>query len=101
MSTLLNYFNSLNVDARKAFLTQACLTEGYLRRACCRSVKMSPNRCVAIERATNGQVTRKDLRPHDWKDIWPELIVKCKYCGKAVETDRCMHCGAVLAEKGE
>lgn len=29
--------------------------------------------CVAIERATNGQVTRKDLRPHDWQDIWPEL----------------------------
>ena len=29
--------------------------------------------CVAIERATGGQVTRKDLRPHDWQDIWPEL----------------------------
>lgn len=29
--------------------------------------------CVAIERATNGQVTRKDLRPDDWHMIWPEL----------------------------
>ena len=29
--------------------------------------------CVAIERATGGAVTRKDLRPHDWQDIWPEL----------------------------
>lgn len=29
--------------------------------------------CVAIERATNGLVTRKDLRPDDWQDIWPEL----------------------------
>lgn len=26
-----------------------------------------------IERATNGQVTRKDLRPDDWNLIWPEL----------------------------
>jgi DNA-binding transcriptional regulator YdaS (Cro superfamily) len=30
-------------------------------------------RCVAIERATAGAVTRRDLRPHDWADIWPEL----------------------------
>ena len=30
-------------------------------------------RCVQIERATNGAVTRKDLRPDDWADIWPEL----------------------------
>jgi len=30
-------------------------------------------RCVAIERATNGIVTRKDLRPDDWQNIWPEL----------------------------
>ena len=29
--------------------------------------------CVAIERATGGQVTRKDLRPDDWHLIWPEL----------------------------
>lgn len=29
-------------------------------------------RCVAIERETLGQVTRKDLRT-DWKLIWPEL----------------------------
>lgn len=29
--------------------------------------------CVAIEQATGGQVTRKDLRPHDWQRYWPEL----------------------------
>ena len=27
----------------------------------------------AIERATNGQVTRRELRPNDWQQIWPEL----------------------------
>lgn len=31
-------------------------------------------RCVAIERATSGAVTRLDLRPNDWHRIWPELI---------------------------
>jgi DNA-binding transcriptional regulator YdaS (Cro superfamily) len=29
-------------------------------------------RCVAVERATDGLVTRKDLRA-DWPDIWPEV----------------------------
>lgn len=31
-------------------------------------------RCVPIEKATGGLVTRKDLRPDDWAQIWPELI---------------------------
>lgn len=30
-------------------------------------------RCVQIERATAGAVMRWDLRPDDWRDIWPEL----------------------------
>ena len=39
-----------------------------------RGVRPVPiERCVAIERATNGAVTRRDLRPDDWADIWPEL----------------------------
>lgn len=29
--------------------------------------------CANIERATDGLVTRKDLRPNDWHQIWPEL----------------------------
>ena len=32
-----------------------------------------PERCVEIERATEGYVTRRDLRPDDWMRIWPEL----------------------------
>lgn len=36
--------------------------------------KPSPENCVAIEVATGGKVTRKDLRPEDWSRIWPELI---------------------------
>jgi len=33
----------------------------------------NPAYCFAIERATNGLVTRQDLRPNDWWLIWPEL----------------------------
>ena len=32
----------------------------------------SPKNAWAIERATKGAVTRRDLRP-DWRDIWPDL----------------------------
>jgi DNA-binding transcriptional regulator YdaS (Cro superfamily) len=28
---------------------------------------------VPIERATLGEVSRRDLRPDDWHEIWPEL----------------------------
>lgn len=33
-----------------------------------------PEYCVAIEKATDGKVTRWDLRPGDWWRIWPELV---------------------------
>jgi len=36
--------------------------------------KPSPEYCVAIEVATAGAVTRRDLRPDDWHRIWPELV---------------------------
>jgi DNA-binding transcriptional regulator YdaS (Cro superfamily) len=36
---------------------------------------IAPAKCVSIEQTTNGQVSRKDLRPDDWKSIWPELDV--------------------------
>lgn len=35
---------------------------------------ISPQQCVAIERATGGTLTRRDLRPDDWWLIWPELV---------------------------
>jgi DNA-binding transcriptional regulator YdaS (Cro superfamily) len=34
---------------------------------------ISPKRCVQIEEATGGGVTRQEMRPDDWADLWPEL----------------------------
>lgn len=31
---------------------------------------------TAIERFTGGAVTRQQMRPADWADIWPELATK-------------------------
>ncbi len=30
-------------------------------------------KCPAIERLTGGKVTRQQLRPDDWAEMWPEL----------------------------
>ena len=32
------------------------------------------DKCLLVERATGGAITRRHLRPTDWGDIWPELI---------------------------
>lgn len=41
---------------------------------------IAPQRCVAIERVTDGLVPRQKLRD-DWREIWPELVNGCK-CNK-------------------
>lgn len=34
----------------------------------------SPLECVRIEKDSDGELRRWDLRPRDWHLIWPELI---------------------------
>lgn len=33
-----------------------------------------PKHCVSIELLTNGRISRKQLRPHDFADYWPDLV---------------------------
>lgn len=52
------------------------LSQPYIYNWLTRSKGVPPVKyCSLIEKATNGQVTRKDLRPNDWMNIWPELEV--------------------------
>lgn len=37
---------------------------------------MPPAYVLAIETATGGEVTRREMRPNDWEAIWPEAKVK-------------------------
>ena len=41
----------------------------------------SPANCLAIERATDGEVTRQDLRPTDYWLIWPDLEAPAENSG--------------------
>lgn len=34
--------------------------------------------CAGVEDECEGEFTRRDFRPHDWKDIWPELASPSK-----------------------
>lgn len=48
-------------------------TRGYLRQIAYSNKIASPEVASAIERETDGVVTRQELRPDDWAAIWPEL----------------------------
>ncbi len=34
--------------------------------------RVAAERCIAIEKATGGAVSRRELRPVDWQLIWPD-----------------------------
>jgi len=40
------------------------------------------NRCLAIELATQGAVTRRDLRPNDCEQIWPDLALEATHTAR-------------------
>lgn len=49
------------------------VSPSYFSQMCTGHRPISPATCVAIEQATKGAVSRQDLRPDDWRSIWPEL----------------------------
>lgn len=54
-------------------IAQACMTRQSTVAQWIKRQSVPPEYCASIEQATNGEVTRKDLRPNDWQRIWPEL----------------------------
>lgn len=76
MKPFLAYLNSLPPDSREKLATDCKTSVGYLRKACSAGQKFGAELCVAIEQATDGAVTRQELRPDDWAAIWPELAEK-------------------------
>lgn len=48
-------------------------TRGYLKQIAYGNKPASALVASVLEQVTEGAVTRKDLFPHDWQLIWPEL----------------------------
>lgn len=49
------------------------VSPSYLSQMASGESSISERRCVLIERFSSGKLSRRDLRPDDWQDIWPEL----------------------------
>jgi DNA-binding transcriptional regulator YdaS (Cro superfamily) len=49
------------------------VSTSYLSQMASGKAPISPERCVQIEQATGGEVTRQELCPENWQAIWPEL----------------------------
>lgn len=86
MDKLLKFLNGLHPDARTVFAAACGTSVGYLRKAVSSRQLLSAATCVAVERESNGGVVRKDLRPDDWQDIWPELAPSCATTAPAAVT---------------
>lgn len=50
------------------------VTPGFISQIVSGHRRAPVERCTAIEKATDGNVTRRELRPDDWWLIWPELV---------------------------
>lgn len=75
MDELRQYLKALTDDAARTAFADACRTSiGHLRNVSYGLRPPSAELCVAIEQASAGKVTRRDLRPSDWHLIWPELV---------------------------
>ncbi len=57
---------------REAIAKRCGTTWHFLRRVMYGQLPPNSRLAVALERETG--VNRRDLRPSDWGDIWPELI---------------------------
>ncbi|MGO3892433.1 MAG: transcriptional regulator [Paenalcaligenes sp.] len=73
------------MDKLKTFLSTSGLTQSQFAQKIGVSQAMvyqilngirpvSEKVCVRIEGVSERAVTRQDLRPNDWHEIWPELI---------------------------
>lgn len=60
--------------SQSAFGALIGVSQGMVWQWITGATPVSEKYCVVIEQKTDGQVTRKDLRPDDWHLIWPELV---------------------------
>ena len=71
---LKTYLSTLERGGASRLADALGVSISFLSQMASGSAAISPARCVAIEQATIGSVSRKDLRPDDWHLIWPELL---------------------------
>lgn len=71
---LKDYFFSLPMDQRKSLAQRSDTTYAHLKNVAYGGKECGIQLAVALERETRRAVTRQELRPNDWQQIWPELV---------------------------
>lgn len=69
------YFFSLSKQERADFAKKVGTSPGHLTNFSYGYTPLDPKVCVAIERESFRVVTRQELKPNDWQEIWPELAL--------------------------
>jgi DNA-binding transcriptional regulator YdaS (Cro superfamily) len=69
---LKSYLRPMSLEARQAFAKRCGTSRGHLQNICY-GKKCAAELAVAIERESGGDVTRQELRPKDYWQVWPEL----------------------------
>lgn len=70
---LREYFVLKGRGSAKDLAKKLVKSPSYLSQIASGIRRASPTLAVDIEEATNKLVSRKDLRPNDWKGVWPEI----------------------------
>lgn len=71
-----NYLRKPDAPSPAAFAGRLGVSCDQLRqwRFAYNNRRPGPEMCVVIERESDQEIRRWDLRPDDWHRIWPELI---------------------------
>ncbi|QIU89345.1 transcriptional regulator [Yokenella regensburgei] len=70
------YLKRQGPKERKALEQHLGISKSYLSQLATGRAAISPSRCIQIEKFTNGQVARSDMRPGDWLSIWPDYSME-------------------------
>lgn len=70
---LSEYLKTLERGGKSSFARKIGAHASDLSDWCSGERPIPARYCAAIERETNGVVTRAECRPDDWQVYWPEL----------------------------
>ena len=68
-----SHWRSTSPTEKERLATKCSTSVGFLNNIAGGFRRPSPELAASIERATRGAVMRWDLRPDDWRAIWPEI----------------------------
>ena len=70
---LTDYLKQLDRAARDAFAASCETSPGHLRNVAYGYRRCGPELAAMVELHSQGQVTRRELCPDNWRLVWPEL----------------------------